>query len=230
MLKTWYKLTSEETMRIYCVPAEIATHPGNHFWGLTYHPQEFLEGGWPLVILSSSEECPSAVTLQIHTLEMEILHEPGLNNEVENFNPLTAIQEGGNLFLSVEQIIELCNILRTQKHLFVDDRSTATNQPVFRRLRNDEMQFYRLHPEWFLSIQQSYHIQEVYPAISAAQNVISLVNIDSEKSISVMTFAQDSLLDESFTPLRRSGPQLYLSWSGLLEFVDILSKAVKQAS
>lgn len=88
-MKTWYKLTPEEITQIYCVPAEIANNPTNHFWGLTYqYPQELFEDDWPLVVLRSNEGCPSVVTLQIHTLPIELLHVPTYDNAKEEFNPL----------------------------------------------------------------------------------------------------------------------------------------------
>ncbi|MCB0063226.1 MAG: hypothetical protein KDE19_13980 [Caldilineaceae bacterium] len=228
-MKTWYKLGPEETTRLYRIPAEIANNPNNHFWGLTYHPEEFF-ADWPLIVLSTTAECPSAVILQFHTLPMELLHELGPNGELEDFNPLEATQEGGHLSLPLDQLQGLYNLLKAQKHLFVDIEAKTTDQPCFRLLRDDEIQFYRLYPEWFPGVQQTYYIQEIQPALSAAYNSISLLNIDSEMSIVVMTFAKDDLHDKSFTPLNRSLPQLYLTWSGLLEFVEILSQAMKSAS
>lgn len=226
-MKTWYKLTPEETTQVYCVPTEVAHNPSNHFWGLTYdYIQELFDGSRPLIVIASNEKYPSVVTLQIHTLHMEVLHDGDLNY----FNPLEANTEGGLLSLTVEQINGLCEILRAQKHLFIDDGSIVTRQPVFRLLQDDEISIYRLHPDWFPGLEQSYYLQIAKPGMPVAQNTISLVCIDSEMSISVMTFQQDDLLDESFTPLKRSGPQLYLNWTGLLELVDILSQAVNRAN
>ncbi|MFZ4662649.1 MAG: hypothetical protein ACOYNY_36915 [Caldilineaceae bacterium] len=227
-MKTWYKLNPEETSRIYCIPAEIANHPNNHFWGLTYHPKEFLEGSWPLVILSTNDKYPSVITLQIHTLHMEVLHESEPNDEVKNFNPLEWMAMSGYLSLRAEQLDGLSNLLKTQKHLFANAESVANEQSVFRLLHNDEIQFYRLHPEWFPGLHRTYYMQVAQPAMAAATNTISLLSTSSQMTVMVLTFTEDELLDKSFTPLRRSSPQLYLNWSGLLEFADILSQAVKR--
>lgn len=229
-MKTWYKLSPEETRRIYCIPAEIASDPNNNFWGLTYHPREFLEGGWPLVVISTNAEYPSAITLQIRTLNMEVLHDSEPDGEVEIPNPLEWVGVGGYLSLPAEQLDGLCNLLKAQKHLFANAEVRGNKQPGFRLLHAEEIYIYRLHPEWFLGVQQTYYIHVVQPVMPDIKNTVSLVTIDSEMSVSIMTFAKDDLLDKSFTPLRRSVPKLYLNWSGLLEFADILSQAVKRAS
>lgn len=237
MKKTWYKLPFDEITQIYRIPVEIANDPNNHFWGLTYDSTiELFEGHLPLVVLSINGESPSAVTLQIFTAPMEVLHEPGSNGELENGNPLEWEEAGHYLSLPPEQLDGLCHILQAQKHLFVDAESFAKDQLVFRLLRNDEIKTYRLHPEWFPDVQKSYFIQVIQPAIALIRNTISLVSISTPSVLSnnmafnIMTFGKDDLLDKSFTPQRRSTPKLSLDWPGLLELVNILSQAVQQAS
>lgn len=236
-MKTWYKLTPEEAMHIYYVPTEIAHNANNYFWGLTYHhPQELLEGDWPLVILRRDEDCPAMVTLQIHTLPMELLHGPSREDEGEKFNPLEDNGGGNYLLLPVEQIKGLCKIFQAQKSLFADDRSIAAKQSGFRLLRDDEVRLYRLHPEWLPGVQRSCYIQAAESALTVARRTISLITISNPSklhrkiSFDIMTFEENDLLDNDFTPLRRSYSKLYLQWSGLLEVVDILSQAVKLAS
>lgn len=237
MKKTWYKLPFEEITQIYCIPAEIANDPSNHFWGLTYHSTiELFEGHLPLVVLSINGESPSIVTLQIFTAPMEVLHEPGPNGELENGNPLEWTEVGHYLSLPLEQLDGLCHILQAQKHLFVDAESAVTYQPVFRLLSNDEIRMYRLHPEWFPDVQKFYFIQVGQPVIDPTRNTISLVSIStpsilsSKMAFNIMTFEKDQLLDKSFTPLRRSSPQLYLNWLGLRELVDILTQVIRRVS
>lgn len=237
MKKAWYKLPFDEITQIYRIPAEIANDPNNHFWGLTYDSTiELFEGHLPLVFLSTNAESPSTVTLQIFTAPMEVLHEPRPNGELENRNPLEWEEAGHYLNLPPEQLNGLCHILQAQKHLFVDAESFAKDQLVFRSLSNDEVQMYRLHPEWFPDVQKSYFIQVIQPAIDLIRNTISLVSISTpsvlsnEMAFNIMTFGKDDLLDKSFTPRRRSSPKLSLNWQGLLELVDILSQAVKRAS
>ena len=249
MMKTWYKLTPEETTRIYCVPTAIANQPNNHFWGLSYTSPEFLDGDWPLVVLSTNAELPSVATLQIFTAPMEVLHEPGSNGELENGNPLDWEIIGHYLRLPPVQLDGLCQMLKAQKDLFVDDKPVtkgqtvsrlygklfSRKQPIFRLLGADEIQRYRLHPEWFPGVSQSYYIQLVQPTLATAQNTISLVTLSTESQINdnltleIMAFEQSDLLDESFTPLNCSRAQLHLTWAGLLELTDLLSQAVQQA-
>ena len=246
-MKTWYKLTPEETTRIYCIPTAIANQPNNHFWGLSYTSPEFLDGDWPLVVLSTNAELPSVATLQIFTAPMEVLHEPGSNGELENGNPLDWEIIGHYLRLPPVQLDGLCQMLKAQKDLFVDDKPVtkgqavfrfygkllAKKQPVFRLLRDDEIQRYRLHPEWFADVERSYYIQVVQPPMTVAQDTLSLVTISDLSIVSntitvkIMAFEQSDLLDESFTPLNCSRAQLHLTWAGLLELTDLLSQAVQ---
>ena len=235
-MKTWYKLTPEEITKIYCVPAEIANNPNNHFWGLAYHyPQELFEGDWPLVALRRNEGYPSVVTLQIHTLPMELLHASSRRDEKEKFNPLETTGGGNYLIRLAEEIKGLCKILQAQKALFADDGSTVAKQSVFRLLRDDEVRFYRLHPEWFPDDQRSAYIQVVQPATTVALSSISLLivsipsGLNDKMTFKIMTFEKKDLLDKSFTPLSRAQSKLYLHWSGLLEVIDLLSQAMKRA-
>lgn len=237
MKKTWYKLPSEEITQIYCIPAEIGNDPNNHFWGLTYHSTiELFEGNLPLVVLSYHDANPSMVTLQIHTAHMEVLRDLALDDELNNFNPLEWSEVGGYLLLPRDQLSDICNILKEQKHLIADAGPAVTDQPFFRLLRNDEIQLYRLRPELLPGIHRSYYIQVVQPAMASKQNAISLITISTPSNVNdtvtfeIMTFKKDDLLDESFTPLKHSRAQLYLNWQGLLELIDLLSQAVNQAS
>ncbi len=230
MTKTWQKLTPEEATKVYCVPAEIANDPDNHFWGFTYiYPQELFEGDWPLVALIQNSRHPSTMTLQIRTLPMELIHVSDFDDEPQNYNSLDGSSAGGYLHVPLVQAEQLCNILRAQKSLSVNDESVAVKQPTFRALHDDEIQLYRLHPEWLPGVQKSYYIQVLQPEVNDIRT-ISLVSVYASTTLNmeIMTFEESELLNESFTPLSHARPQLHLNWSGILELVDILSQAVKE--
>lgn len=235
-MKNWYKLSAEDAVKIYCVPAKIVNDPDNHFWGLTYQDhRELFEGSWPLIALLHNKPISTVFTLQIHTLHMEHVHLSEFEDGFGMYDPLTADQEGGHISVLPEQLKGLSDILSAQEQLFTDDETVPVDESVFRLLNDDEVQFYRLHPEWFPDVQDSYYLQMRRPAIAAIQERITLISVSTPSilsnamSFSILTFEADALSDEAFTPLRRSRSQLYLNRLGLLELVGILSQAVKQA-
>ncbi|MEZ4709786.1 MAG: hypothetical protein R3A44_21455 [Caldilineaceae bacterium] len=227
-MKTWCQLDCETVKKIYCVPMGIADNPNNTFWGRVHSPHAPLEGSWPLIALVRDQCDRHIARLHIYSLPMEEVHDPDFDTERQFFNPLNEKDGRGSLSVDLDELQELVTIIRVQAQSVVAEKSDLLTQPVFRSLDDVEVQFYRLHPEWFQDDQIFYYIQQNLPYIET-HDIVNIISIslskkkNSKSNIHIMSFNRDDLQDQSFTPLFNSWSGIDITKYGLSELATIIS-------
>lgn len=226
-MKKWLRLTPDEAIQNYHVPAEMAQDQKNQFFGFYHEVPEPLEGEWPLVAFLNDPTYPSVTTLHICSLPMEYIHDASFPMNNEDFNPLSEKDGRGYINLKVEQALEFGQLLHVQAESTTHSSIIDPHLSVFRQLSKNEINKYRLIDDSTENEEQRrlyiYEPQEyeIFPNITIVEIATEFA---TNKGIyfSIMTFNQDDLNNDLFDPMFDSIGQIKIDKQGLIELAQLL--------